>query len=144
MWYYGTMSRVSLEARFWTKVDTSDSCWVWTAAKAKGGYGMFWVAPKMRMAHRVAYELSVGPIPKGLDLDHLCRNRACVNPSHLEPVTHLENVRRAPTHYGSRTACKNGHEFDPENTFIRQGGARGCRKCQAAYNREYRRRKRSA
>ena len=86
----------SLLARFEAKVDKSrpDGCWQWTAATNGRGYGQIWIAPKYMVAHRVAYKLFVGPVPEGLDLDHLCRNRGCVNPEHLEPVTRRENVRR--------------------------------------------------
>lgn len=86
-----------LEARFWPKVNKTDSCWLWTGAKTGAGYGMIREVGhggKMLMAHRVAYELLVGPIPEGLFLDHLCRTPLCVNPAHLEPVTCRENMRR--------------------------------------------------
>lgn len=72
--------------RFWEKVDKSGECWLWTAYTTKKGYGQTHIGGKTKYAHRVAYELSVGPIPDGKELDHLCRNRACVNPDHLDPV----------------------------------------------------------
>jgi len=82
--------------RFWAKVDKSDTCWTWTGSRNGRGYGLFMVAPGSCVrAHRFAYELLVGPIPDGLQLDHLCGVKACVNPSHLEPVTNEENSRRA-------------------------------------------------
>lgn len=88
-----------LAAKFWLRVDNTDSadeCWTWTGyTEAKSGYGRLSFGGARSYAHRVAYELAVGPIPEGLDLDHLCRVRNCVNPTHLEPVTRGENVRRA-------------------------------------------------
>ena len=82
-----------VEERFWSKVNKTDTCWIWTAAKNQDGHGRFRHG-RLVLAHRFAYELLVGPIPKGLDLDHLCQNPACVNPAHLEPVTRKENTRR--------------------------------------------------
>lgn len=88
--------RPSVEQRFWAKVDRrgSDECWPWTGAKLQHGYGHLKVGESYPPAHRVAYELLVGPIPEGLQIDHLCRVRDCVNPAHLEPVTNAENGRR--------------------------------------------------
>ena len=128
--------------RFWAKVDRDDlddDCWVWTAAQHERGYGLFrpsHAAPMVR-AHRYAYEMLVGPIPEGLELDHLCRNTACVNPDHLEPVTHSENVRRW---HASRVAshCKHGHPFSDENLSIRRDGRRVCRACNRERQRRYR------
>ena len=80
--------------RFWAKVDKGIFCWDWLGGKSNG-YGRFWVEGRLVQAHRWAYETMVGPIPEGLTLDHLCRVRYCVNPSHLEPVTLGENIRRS-------------------------------------------------
>lgn len=130
-------------SRFWPKVNKGGPipahrpdlgpCWLWTAAPNEHGYGIFRNAAKKNVrAHRWAYENAVGCVPEGLDLDHLCRNRGCVNPAHLEPVTSTENMRRAPP--GRRawrkliTHCPQGHEYTLENTRIR-GGVRCCRTC---------------
>lgn len=85
---------MSLEDRFWTDVETSEGCWIWLGAPTAGGYGSFHLEGRQYYAHRVSYVLNVGDIPDGLHLDHLCRNKRCVNPAHLEPVTFQENIRR--------------------------------------------------
>lgn len=81
-------------ARFWSKVDRSDpnGCWPWTAAKVRGTYGAFWVGGSLVYAHRFAYSLMVGEVPSGMDLDHRCHNRACVNPAHLRLATRSQNL----------------------------------------------------
>lgn len=87
--------RVPFEDRFWAKVDKDADCWEWRGSRNHKGYGLARRRDgKGIQAHRLAYELTVGPIPEGLEIDHLCVNRGCVNPSHLEPVTHTENIRR--------------------------------------------------
>jgi len=90
-----------LEARFWAKTRINGTCIEWTGATAKNGYGRVYRNGHWTGAHRHAYELKVGPIPEGLDLDHLCSNRACINPGHLEPVTRQENLRRGDTPIGN-------------------------------------------
>jgi hypothetical protein len=103
----------ALADRFWSRVNKSDGCWLWTAGRRKNGYGDFTLPPKRSaLAHRVAYELTNGPIPDGLHLDHLCRVRHCVNPAHLEPVTAAENKARgmSPLAINARkTHCVRGH-----------------------------------
>lgn len=113
--------------RFWPKVDRSgglDACWPWTGHSTRG-YGTFRVGPaRQAMAHRVAYELSVGPIPAGFQLDHLCRNPPCCNPAHLEPVTPQENVIRERA---ARGECPRGHPYATDSTVWR--GVRYCTTC---------------
>lgn len=105
--------------QFWTRVDASGDCWEWTGRR-RSGYGVAELVGTTS-AHRVAYVLLVGPIPEGLQLDHLCRNRACVNPDHLEPVTNLVNSRRALW----RHHCRKGHPLTPENTYWRPTPRKG-------------------
>lgn len=90
------------------------------------GYGKIGYGRNTQLAHRVAYELLVGPIPEGLELDHKCRVRCCWNPAHLEPVTHLENMSRGK--HAKATHCKHGHKYNDENTY-RFRGSRHCRQC---------------
>ena len=127
--------KLSVEERFWSKVRKGDLCWAWMAGKVKG-YGTFWDGTRTARAHRFAYELLVGPIPDGLDIDHLCRNRGCVNPDHMEVVTNRQNVLRGigPTAENAvKTHCAHGHPFSPENTHIRPSGRRTCRACHRAH-----------
>lgn len=108
--------------RFAAKVVISTSlsgCWEWTGS-ISGGYGRFrpGASRPTASAHRWAYEQFVGPVPAGLDLDHLCRNPRCVNPMHLEPVTRRENLRRSPFSPGHRTHCPQGHPYEGGNVYL--------------------------
>ena len=110
--------------------EPNSGCWLWIGGLDGKGYGQIKHQGKHRRTHRIAYELFVGPVPQGLELDHLCRVRECCNPAHLEPVTHSVNMRRSPITYGkNQTHCKHGHEFTPENTYIGAPGKRYCRAC---------------
>lgn len=130
-------------ARFWAKVTKQDGCWLWSGAPDAYGYSRFTLThSKTVKAHRVAYELVVGPIPDGLVIDHLCKNRACVNPAHMEPVKSGVNVMRGDSLQAKNAAkqhCPKGHPYDEENTYVQKKGSRCCRECGRARNREYHR-----
>lgn len=122
-------------------INWETGCWEWAGAVDGRGYGRIRGRGPAKMAvHRAAWELLVGPIPQGLELDHLCRILRCLNPAHLEPVTHLENVRRAglsglAAEYAGRTRCPAGHGYDLFNTYFDPAGRRHCRKCKRARDR---------
>lgn len=139
------------EERFWSKVDKSGpipasaphlgACWIWMAHLSRDGYGRFWNgemlpsgAPRTVFAHRWSYEQMRGRVPSELQLDHLCRVRNCVCPTHLEVVTHAENVRRGVggksggARMLAKTHCPQGHPYDAVNTRLYEG-RRYCRAC---------------
>lgn len=110
---------------------TSESCWEWTGARNRDGYGWFLLDGRAIGAHVASWRLIRGDTPEGMELDHICRNRACVNPDHLDPVPHIENVRRGNTAdvmNGTRDRCKRGHLFS-EHMYISPKGFRTCREC---------------
>ena len=131
-----------IDERFWEKVQLEDQvfpengCMLWMASRTSNGYGQFWENGRQHKVHRWVYERYRGPIPEGMELDHLCRVRHCVNPDHLEAVNHQINLSRGLKHASpwnrGITHCKHGHEFTPENTavYYRDGiRHRQCRAC---------------
>lgn len=134
--------RPTEDERFWGYIDKTDACWNWTGTQNGRGYGFF--APHRSgyvQVHRYSYEKLIGPIPEGLTIDHLCRNKLCVNPEHLEPVTAGENTRRAQIAHGigvAVTHCPQGHEYTVENTYVEPKGSRSCRTCRVERTRIWR------
>lgn len=139
---FGTLERKPRRdplEQFWAQVDKNgkQGCWTWLGPKSRKGYGQFSPGSRGRLdlstttpiAHRIAWELTRGPIPEGLHLDHLCLNKACVNPEHLEPVTNQENMQRAKGH---RTHCRRGHPHAGFNLVLSATGRRTCRTCRDA------------
>ncbi len=128
-------------------VDPETGCWIWTASRTRLGYGQVWWDNRMVEAHQVVYRLLVGEVPNGLELDHLCGVRSCVNPDHLEPVTHQENCRRGRggEYWASKTHCPQGHKYAGDNlvVVVRKNGSksRQCRACGVEAVRRYRARK---
>lgn len=133
--------------RFVEKIDYSSECWTWSGSLDTSGYGLFRDG-KLWKAHRWAWTRTVGPIPPRMQIDHLCRNRACVNPDHMEVVTQRENMRRG-TGFSARNArkthCPQGHEYTPDNTVIfpSQPTSRRCLTCTRKWSRESERRRRA-
>lgn len=119
------------------KMLVGDGCWTWIGSRDQSGYGQLWVRGRMLGAHRVIYEALRGAVPSDLQLDHLCRNRACVRPSHLEPVTVQENNLRGvglAAENAQKTTCPQGHPYD----MTYGDGRRGCRTCNAEKTRRHR------
>ena len=115
---------------FWKQIKQSGDCWLWAEGKNVDRYTQFCLNGKRIHAHRFIYELLIGPIPPELELDHLCRNPACVNPFHLEAVTHRVNVLRGkspPARNAAKTHCRNGHPL--KDSYVRPNGERLCRVC---------------
>ena len=136
------------EERFDSKylAEPNSGCWLWEGFCDKDGYGRFWTGTTTRFAHRFSYERNFGQVQAGLDLDHLCGVRCCVNPGHLQPVDHAENVRRGKGGPGLQrkklSHCRRGHSYDQENTY-RYGTERFCRECRRMNVREQMAKKRA-
>lgn len=111
--------------RFFAKIDFTEDCWIWQASLDSKGYAQFTYKGKNKRGHRVAFELMKGGLIGGMDLDHLCRNRACVKPEHLEQVTRSTNLRRGELWQSKKTHCPKGHSYD----YIDNRGARRCKPC---------------
>jgi hypothetical protein len=140
----GIYPRLGVRERFWAKVDRRGAmeCWPWQGEIAPNGYGRFWLNGKLDEAHRVAYKVTRGPIPLGLTIDHLCRNRRCVNPMHLEAVSQRENLLRGngpPGTNARKTSCPRGHPYSGSNLYLDSKGNRQCRICRRLNKRAWRR-----
>ena len=130
-----SMKRTPIEDRLWSRVQKTDTCWLWQGPVNESGYGVISTGGReglLLRTHRLAYELLVGPIPEGMHLDHVwdrgCRHKNCCNQAHLEPVTQSENMDRA---VASRATCRRGHPYDEANTYLNPQGHRYCRACRA-------------
>jgi hypothetical protein len=145
---YGPAARSAAE-RFWERVVKRgpDECWGWKGFVQINGYGTYkHKAFTTVAAHRIAYELTYGPVPRHLQMDHLCRNRGCVNPNHVEPVTQQENIRRGTgisVLNAAKTHCPKGHVYAGKNVRISPKGYRFCRECARVHSEEFRQKKRA-
>lgn len=122
-----------IKSRLLSRIKFVGTCWEWDAPDTSNGYGNLYVGRKRMRAHRLSYEVFVGEIPEGLEIDHLCRNRACCNPDHLEPVTARENTLRSPispTAINSRKLkCKRNHDLTGDNVYVSSLPRRVCKEC---------------
>jgi hypothetical protein len=141
------LSHVAKNGQAPTHRPSLGQCWVWQRSLDSHGYGRMMISGRRWLAHRLAYEIFIGPPPIGTELDHLCRNTRCVNPTHLEPVTHAENMRRGNVVESAKawaraiTHCPDGHPYSGDNLKFRPNGARRCRECSRIFSKEYRQRK---
>jgi len=140
---------VAASLRFQTKVvEVASGCWLWTGATNNHGYGQIRVDGQARYVHRLAYETFVAPIPNGFQIDHVCRNRRCVNPAHLEAVTQRVNILRGESphaRHARATHCVHGHPLSGKNLYVRPDGrGRHCKRCFLLRGRERALRRRQA
>ena len=139
---------VSAIERFRSKIRvTENGCHEWTGGRSRDGYGKFYEGDRLHLAHRWSWQQANGAVPSPLELDHLCRNRACVNPAHLEPVTRRTNVLRGigiTAQNAAKTACPKGHPYAGANLYVNPAGGRVCRECQRQKAAAYRARQRGA
>ena len=141
-----TAHPVPTDIRFWSKVEFTGTCWLWTAHKDRDGYGRFSLMGRDIPAHRFGYEFFLGPVPEGLQLDHIkerCASRHCVFYGHLDPVTSRENTMRGDglaARFAAATQCIHGHPFAGENLRFEEGHRR-CRECGRRRLREWKERK---
>ena len=143
--YKGVSRPRPVEDRLWPRVTKTETCWLWHRAEPHG-YGKISVNGRHEYVHRVVYEMLRGPIPEGMQIDHLCRNKLCCNPDHLEPVTRKENLARgidANAAKRNQSHCKNGHEWAPPNLRVASNGRRFCKPCADARRRAKRARQRA-
>ncbi len=130
-------TRTPADQRFWPKVKKGDGCWLWTGSTDSHGYGkLLGTDHRLISSHRFSWQLVYGPIAQGMVLDHLCRVRNCVRPSHLEPVTQRQNVLRSigpASDNAVKTHCVRGHLFDEANTYTKTPGHRQCCRCRKEY-----------
>lgn len=114
------------DKRWWANAEQTDGCWLWQGSVNADGYGTIWNGERNRLAHRYGYEMLVGPIPAGMELEHVCTTRLCVKPTHLSVATHATNMG----HLAPRNLCKNGHPLVPGNVYrYPSSGARLCVTC---------------
>lgn len=142
-----SLRNAPIEDRFISRIEVrpESDCWYWTGFLNAQGYGHITLKGRLIPVHRFSYELFVGAIPAGLVLDHLCRNRACANPWHLEPVTNRENILRGEAQAATnarKTHCLRGHPLSGSNLIVRRNGHRTCRVCRRASQRAWEQRQR--
>ena len=143
---HGNASKSFWEEKFWSRVKKTENCWLWTGTHVEQGYGYFSLRGKSVLAHRFSYQLKFGNIPAGLQLDHTCRVKDCVNPAHLEAVTHSENQRRKWGYRNNtpKTKCVRNHPLNKESIYVDKRGRKSCKSCKALSSKQYQLRNKEA